>query len=160
MRILVALFALILASPALANHDAYYNGVLMHQHETRLPVCIKGATAEKRLHVERARQEWNQRTLLRLPRVACDDPQRRIVVRFAALSTAGYATFCWHCDRTRAVISRFLPLSWVRAIACHELGHLLGLDHGGAACMTSIPKSRHPSEHDVAQVNENYTNPH
>ena len=46
------------------------------------------------------------------------------------------------------------------AVACHELGHGLGLNHGDTGCMASAPLNPFPGGDDVGELNAAYTSPH
>lgn len=41
---------------------------------------------------------------------------------------------------------------WTRAMLCHEVGHMLGLDHEGGGCMQGVNLAPRPTLHDIQAV--------
>lgn len=45
------------------------------------------------------------------------------------------------------------PGGWRQTVSCHEIGHVMGIHHGGGGCMESGVFAPHPSAHDREHVN-------
>lgn len=138
------------------------SGRWVHQHtrtytyrfDTAVPSHVRTGTRA-------AAREWSDRTILTLTEttgVALISIVMRQVdpyIGFAWVPFHAAATVAFDPDWARYSLTRALTNGY-QALPCHELGHALGLGHGGAGCMTSSPSSRSPGADDIALLDRQY----
>ena len=156
MRLFVALVlativALMVSCSALGAPTAL---PFAHPHDLDVILCLRGEYGDKRDNVQRAINEWNAETLYEFQDFdAPGCPPDLDVVLVARLygDTGWWGQTAWtgpcsegpldsvHCELVTARINRtYLQdenyAAW-RYVACHELGHTVGMEHGTADCM-------------------------
>jgi hypothetical protein len=163
---LLAALAVLLAAGAAAP-GASADHTSGHWHDRTVVVRDETGFADHRRALDLAVRQWNAagaavRLELASGRGAgCDAPQAgEISVCRADLppSRAGEARVWKQGDHIVRASVLVRADSWrfehLVAIACHELGHALGLDHRSerTSCLTATIHSSQPDEHDLADL--------
>lgn len=141
----------------------------VHQHQRSYTYRLDASVpTHLRAAVRAAAKQWSDRTILTLSETT---GAASITVRLQQLDRySGFAWVPYHQPATIAFDPDWATYSATRvwlgsyeAIACHEIGHALGLNHGGSGCMVAAPSpglldqhQRFPGADDVALLNYQY----
>jgi hypothetical protein len=157
------------------------SGRWLHQHTTvytyRIDPSVPSWWASG---VDQAAREWSDQTSLTLVKTS-STPNITIRAIYDTKAPVGRASVRYHAAATITLnLYRMTGnlidqlLGYPQSVACHELGHTIGLGHGGSGCMGTnrqegdapdgirVPTSgtNHPGIDDVMLVNQRYSQPH
>lgn len=146
------------------------SGRWVHQHSRSYTYRFDpGVPSHVRTGVRAAARQWSDRTVLTLTETS-GAASITAVMRQLDSPFIGFAWVPFHAPATIAFDPDWARYSYFRelrgsyeALPCHELGHALGLDHGGSGCLNGSPapsyldqSKRYPGADDVALINRQY----
>ena len=171
-RLLAGALAGLLLLPASAPASTLLrdaDGRWVHQHTRAYTYQLDPSVpGHMRTATRRAAAEWSNRTLLTLTETT--GPASITVVMRQIGNWWGFAWVPYHAPSTVAYDPEYVAsynlgrelTGAYQALACHEVGHALGLGHGGSGCMASTTPTlfdqheRYPGADDVALLNHQY----
>ena len=171
--LLALIFLLLPAATAKGNHLWWYNGQWVHQPIVDFPT-FNGIDQDigMRIHADETRAEWNGKTGLTLgisgiaegSRIRMyDDHYGNTGWSGLAQVQGNYDSSTGHYDYGNALynLTYLAGVSeyWRRGVACHEIGHLIGLGHGSDDCMALgyfTPSTNYVGQHSVDLLNWAY----
>ena len=118
------------------------DGQWIHLHTRRYTTYNRVDNRRIRSYANSARAEWSRKTILRLPRSGPSGSRIRLydgdygktkwsgIAYSAPHASYGYVKYNLHYLRNAR-------RKFARGVACQEIGHILGLDHGGGDCMVA-----------------------
>lgn len=165
-----ALVVFLLAAPTgSASNRWYANGLWVHHH-TQTYYTYSGIDQGSALkqQAENARQEWAGDTTLSLPTSGHSASRIHLIDDYyGKTGWSGVAYSSHHASHSHVKYNLTYISNYgtdkKRAIACQEIGHVLGLTHGGGDCMAfSYFSSWSPYvlSHSINEINWGYAGSH
>ena len=105
---------------------------------------------------------WNASVFINLRIVGCNQPHQVKVSQQSLSGTGSWTQVSWsgvHFTSAHVKLNKATVSGKERHLACHELGHALGLDHRNetTSCMRTPVTSRTPDAHDYAAIRSAYS---
>lgn len=136
----------------LGDHRArkwFAGGYWIHQHTRDYPTYSGIDNRRIEDFAQSARREWAVDTTLSLPQAGHDASRMHLMDGdYGRTGWSGLASQSFHDNHGHVQYNLFYLRAasdkFTRGVACQEMGHILGLDHGGHDCMVAGYQGKYP----------------
>lgn len=159
---------LLVVTASSASNRWFAGGLWVHHHTKTYTYSGIDQGQGLKTQAENARQEWAGDTNLSLPTSSHSSSRIHLIDDYyGKTGWSGVAYSSHHASHSHVKYNKTYISSWgtdkKRAIACQEIGHVLGLGHGGGDCMAFTYFSNwspYVLSHSINEINWAYAGSH